>query len=76
MHAAYEDVLVTVIIVVADSDTHVVAAAGQPGFLSDIRKMAFSIIREQAVRIFGGDFLQCADIRAVREKDIELPSLL
>jgi len=72
MNAADKEVLVAVVVVVADSGGDVVAFAGQSGLFRDVRKMALAIVGKQPVRVLWRGLLQRVDIGAVGEKDVQV----
>jgi hypothetical protein len=51
VHAAHEDVLVAVVVVVADGDAGVVAGARQAGLRGDVLEVALAVVLEQAVGV-------------------------
>jgi hypothetical protein len=72
MHAADEDVFVTVVIVIANRDARVVTRAGQTRRFGHVREMAVAIVAEQAIEILRRGLLQAANVGAVGEEDIQL----
>ena len=52
VHARDKDIFVPIIVVVGDSDTHVIAGAGQASFFGNVREVPLTVAFEKAVRIF------------------------
>ena len=72
MHAADEDVLVTVVVVVADRHAGIVASSGEARFRGDVFEVAGAIVFEQAVGVLRRALFERADIGSVGEEDIQL----
>ena len=70
--AADKEILVAVVVVVADGRGDVVAVAGQSRLFRNVREMALAIIGKQTVRVFGRGLLQRSDIGAVGEEDVQV----
>src|ERR1035441_4719153 len=71
VHAADEDVLVAVVIVISNGHADIVAGAGQTGGGRHILEMSLSVIAEKAIGVSGSCLLQATDIGAVGEEDVE-----
>ena len=72
INAGNEDVLKTIVIVVADCDTDVIACSGQPRFLGNVGKMPPPVVFKKTVRVFRRCLVERLDICSVCEEDVEL----
>ena len=72
MNAADEDVLVAVVVVVANGHAGIVAGAREARFLGDVLEGAVAVVVKQAVGVFRRSLLKGLDIGAVGEEDIQL----
>ena len=72
IYAAHEDVLVAVIVVIADRHAGIVSGSGQARLRGDVLEMTCAVILEQAVRVFRRALFERRDIGSVREEDIQL----
>ena len=71
MHSAHKDVLIPVIVVVADCNAIVVAATCKIGLGCNVGKMAIPVISKKTIVKPRGRLVQCSDVGAVREEDIK-----
>ena len=67
------NILPSIVVEVADGNTHVVAVAHQSGFLGDVRERTVMVVVEKAVVVFRGLFLKGRNRCPVNEKDIQVP---
>src|SRR5271157_4486661 len=72
MHAAHEDVFVTVVIVIADRDGVVEAYTRETGLFGDIFEVAFPVVFEEAVGVLCGGLFQRPNIGSVGEENIQI----
>ena len=70
--AADEDVLISVIIVVANGNRGIVTGACESRFFSHVGKCSIAIISEQPVRVFWRGLFQARDIGAVGEENVQI----
>src|SRR5947209_9851982 len=72
MHAREKDVLVPVIVVIADRHSGVVPGPSQPRLLGHIDKVPLAVVLKQPVGIFWGILRKSFDIGAIGKKNIQL----
>src|SRR4029077_747495 len=72
VYATYEDIFVSVIVVVADGDPGVVADACEPCLFGDVCERAVSVIVEQPVPVLRRSLLEGGDVSAVRKENVEI----
>ncbi len=72
MHASDEDVLMTVVVVIADRDADVEPCAGQSRLLSRIGEAAMPVVQKQAIGVARAGLLERKNVRAVGKEDIRI----
>src|SRR5271157_309509 len=72
MHAAHEDVFVTVVIVIADRDGVVEAYTRETGLFGDIFEVAFPVVFEEAVGVPSRGLFHRPNIGSVGEENIQI----
>ena len=69
--ATHEDVLVSVVVVVANGDARVETGTCQAGLRGHIRKVALPVVLEEAVVVLRRGLLEAADVGPVGEEDVQ-----
>jgi hypothetical protein len=72
MHAADENILIAVVIVIADGNPVRKTGAREPGFFRDVPKIALAVVFKKPVEVFGRGLLQGANVGAVGEVDVQV----
>src|SRR3984957_6244586 len=67
-----KNVFVTVVVVVTDRNTHVVAASSQPGLFGYIGEVSFTVVLEEAVGVFRGILAERFDVGSIGKENVEL----
>ena len=72
MHAGYKDVFISVVVVVSDGNTRVIACSRKSRLLCDVGKRAVTVVVKEPVPVFRRCLVQRSDVCSIREEDVEI----
>src|ERR1700678_395615 len=73
VHSSDKQIRKTIVVVVANSDSVVIARTAQVCLIGYVRENAMTVVTKEPIFVFRGIFLQSLKIGAVSKKDVRTP---